>query len=88
MNIVNNYCMEYLKSTSKISGIYYLTKRVLKFKQREEFISEDDVMSLFFGAVKILKETTERVIEKKYINRILSLEKEVKTLQKLNNLNL
>lgn len=80
--------MEKLKSTSKLSGIYYLTKRVLKFKQKEEFISNNDVMHLFFGVVKILKQTIEKTIEKKYIKRILSLENELKNLQKLNNVNL
>jgi len=80
--------MKRLKLINNVSGIFYLQKRLLKFKQREDVISYEDIMHMFVSVIRMLKETTERTVEKKYIKRILILENEVETLKKIKNVNL
>ena len=73
--------MRRLKLINNVSGIFYVKKRLLKFKKREDIISYEDIMHMFVSVVSMLKETTERMMEKKYIKRILTLENEVETLK-------
>ena len=87
MNTGNNYYMKKVNPTTQKNGIYYISKRILKFKQRDEFVTDDDLMHLFLGFVRLLKQTTEREIERKYINKILTLKKELKNLKEIKSVN-
>ena len=78
----NNY---YMKNSNTVSQnlVFYFKKRIMKFKNPNQLISDDDIMNLFFGVVNLIKKNTEMKIEKKYLNKIEKLEKKKKKMKNL-----
>ena len=87
MNAVNILVMKNYQLSKNLSGIYYAKKRLLKFQSRDEILSEEDVMHLFYGFINLLKDSTKQTIEKKYLNIINNLKKEINYLKQLKNVN-
>ena len=57
----------------EVCGVYYLRKRLLKFKNPSEMISNEDIMNLFAGFVRLIKKSAQIEMEEKYCNQILQL---------------
>ncbi len=78
----NNY---YMKNSNTVSQnlVFYFKKRIMKFKNPNQLISDDDIMNLFFGVVNLIKKNTEMKIEEKYLNKIAKLEYEIKKMKNL-----
>lgn len=87
MNTVNIIVMKNYKVCKNLSGIYYISKRLLKFQSRDELLSEEDIMHLFYGFIKLLKDSTKQAIEKKYLNVINTLKREINYLKRLKHVN-
>lgn len=75
--MVNNNAMKELKANYNFSGIFYFRKQILQFQTDNEYISDDDIMSLFMGMVRLIKNSCEIKAEKKYIKVINDLKKEL-----------
>jgi len=78
MILVNNLYMKRIKANYNMKGIFYPCCHVLKFKNNNELISEEDIYNLFAGLYRLIKKSTEIEIEEKYLNRIKFLECELK----------
>ena len=78
----NNY---YMKNSNTVSQnlVFYFKKRIMKFKNPNQLISDDDIMNLFFFLVNLIKKNTEMKIEEKYLNKIAKLEYEIKKMKNL-----
>lgn len=57
------------------SGIFYCRKQLLKFESNNELISQEDILNLFMGLCRLIKKSSEYVLESKYIKRIKYLER-------------
>lgn len=67
-----------LKPNYALTGKYFASKQILKFQSYSELITDEDIMNLFMGLVKLIKKSTEMKMEAKY-------EKEIELLKdKLN----
>jgi len=73
MNNGNNYYM---------NKVFYCTKRLLKFKSPNELVSDEDLMNLFVGFVRLIKKSSELEAEEKYSKKIAKLERELRILKK------
>ena len=71
------------KSQNKTFGVYYFTPKVLKFKNLS-IISDDDMIHLFMGFVRLIKKSVEIDVESKYLKKIKILENRIKNLTKVN----
>lgn len=58
-------------------GKYYIYKKIMQFPTCEDIISDDDIISLFLGLVRLIKKSTEIKIEEKYEKEIFKLKKEL-----------
>lgn len=61
---------------------FFTKKRVLKFKSKSAIVSDEDIMNLFLGLVKLIKKNTEISLEEKYLERINKLQSEIKKLSR------
>jgi len=86
MNLVNNYAMKYSKCENNYSGVYYCTRRVLKFQLNEEVLGDDDLFNLLCGVIRLVKRTAELHIENKYKKEIATLKNTIKRLTLLKNI--
>lgn len=73
MILDDNIYMERIKANYNFSGIYYIRKQILQFRADNEIISDDDILSLFMGIVRLIKNSCEIKAEEKYISIINSL---------------
>lgn len=62
-----------LKPNYILTGKYFAHKQVLKFQNYNEFITDEDIMNLFLGLVRLVKKSTEMKIEAKYAREIENL---------------
>lgn len=73
--------MRMKKANNNFNGVYFTKPQILKFKT-ESVISDEDMMHLFMGFVRLIKRSVELDIENKYLTKIKSLENEIKLLNK------
>lgn len=66
-----------IKPNYIISGIFYPKKQILKFQNKNEIISDEDIINLFVGFVKLIKKSVEFKLESKYVREINRLKKEL-----------
>lgn len=78
-----------LKPNYNLSGRYYINKQILQFQNYTELISDDDIINLFMGLVRLIKRSAEMKIEAKYSREIEQLKDELKSIGKywLSNIN-
>ncbi len=62
--------------------VFYCKKRILKFKSTNKLVSDEDILNLFLGLVKLIKRNTELSIEEKYLSQINQLKSQIKRLTK------
>lgn len=65
-----------------MNKIYYFKKRILKFKNPNNIISDEDILKLFLGLVKLIKKNTELILEEKYLEKISKLQNQINMLSK------
>lgn len=70
--------MENLTTNNKI---FYFRKRVLQFKKNLGLVTDDDIMNLFLGLVRLVKKNTEIIMQEKYLNKITKLENELNRIK-------
>lgn len=71
-----------LKPNYNLSGRYYINKQILQFQNYTELISDDDIINLFMGLVRLIKRSAEMKIEAKYSREIEQLKDEIKSIGK------
>ena len=62
--------------------VFYLKKRILKFQNPNGLVSDEDILNLFLGLVRLIKKNTELIMEEKYLHKISSLQAQIKKLSK------
>ena len=62
--------------------IFYFKKRILKFQNPNGLVSDEDILNLFLGLVRLIKKNTELIMEEKYLHKISSLQAQIKKLSK------
>ena len=82
MNIVNNVIMKKVENCKNIKGVYYIKKRLLKFEKPYDLLSDDDMLNLFMGFVRLIKRSAEIEVESKYLSQIKNLENKIKNFEK------
>lgn len=60
-----------------MNKIFYFKKRILKFKRTNGLISDEDILNLFLGLVKLIKKNTELKMEEKYLCKINKLQAQI-----------
>lgn len=70
--------------TNAIKGKFYITKKILHFPQPQDYITDDDILSLFKGLIDIVKKNTEVKLEHKYENIVDALKNELQELKNNN----
>ena len=65
-----------------MNKVFYGKKRLLKFKSQHELVSDEDLMHLFVGFVRLIKKSSEIEAEEKYSQKIARLERELSILKK------
>jgi len=73
--------MRLLKPNKISKQIFYFRPKILKFKNRMDYISDNDIVDLFLGLVNLIKKCTEIKIEEKYLNKINYLQRQVEVLK-------
>lgn len=74
--------MENLMTNNKV---FYFRKRVLQFKKNLGLVTDDDIMNLFLGLVRLVKKNTEIIMQEKYLNKIAKLENELNRIKNKEN---
>lgn len=72
--------MDNITFINNFGCIFFAKKRVLKFKSKSAIVSDEDIMNLFLGLVRLIKKNTEISLEEKYLERINKLQSEIKKL--------
>ena len=70
-----------IKLNHNATGVFFTRKRILQFQNHNELISDEDILNLFLGLVRLIKKSTEIKIEEKYSRQIVNLKKEIKRLK-------
>lgn len=65
-----------------MNKIFYFKKHILKFKNPNGLVSDEDILHLFLGIVRLIKRNTEIAIEEKYVCKINKLENKIRKLSK------
>ena len=73
--------MNNLKPNKRVMGKFFTKYKVLKFEIKSDLISDDDIMDLFMGLVRLIKKNTELVMEEKYLNAINQLTHELNAIK-------
>lgn len=66
-----------LKPNYYIKGTFFKNKQILKFQNYSELVSDEDIINLFLGMVRLIKKSTEMKMEARYIREIESLKREL-----------
>lgn len=74
--------MDNITFINNFGCIFFTKKRVLKFKSKSAIVSDEDIMNLFLGLVRLIKKNTEISLEEKYLERINKLQSEIKKLSR------
>ena len=61
-------------------GVYFKKRKVLKFNNGSDILSDKDIINLFTGLCKLISKNCEKKIELKYLSKINNLEKKIKLL--------
>lgn len=69
--------MKKIKANYDLSGIYYIRKQILQFNIDNDMITDEDIMSLFMGIVRLIKNSCEIQAEEKYLKIINKLKREI-----------
>lgn len=64
-----------------MNKVFYFKKRILKFKRPNGLISDEDILNLFLGLVKLIKKNTELKMEEKYLCKINKLQAQIQREQ-------
>ena len=72
------------KAKINVYGIYYTRPQILKF-ENTSLISDEDMVSLFLGFVRLIKKSVELDMENKYSHKIKLLEKLKDIVRKYSN---
>lgn len=72
--------MKYLKPNYKVTGAFFENRKILKFRNHYELISDDDIINLFMGLVRLIKKSTEMKVEARYLKEIESLKNSLQRL--------
>ena len=73
-----------LKANRVLSGIFYTKRHVLKFESNQEIISEEDILDLFIGLVRLIRRSAEVSIEEKYQRELNDLKRELTRIKNNN----
>ena len=65
-----------------LKKIFYFKKRILKFQNPNGLVSDEDILNLFLGLVRLIKKNTELIMEEKYLQKISNLQAQIKKLSK------
>lgn len=65
--------MKIFKPNYIVSGRYFASKQILRFQNYNELISDEDIINLFMGLVRLIKKSTEMKMEAKYAKEIACL---------------
>lgn len=65
-----------------MKNIFYFKKRILKFQNPNGLVSDEDILNLFLGLVRLIKKNTELIMEEKYLHEISNLQAQIKKLSK------
>lgn len=82
MNFGNNLSMKKVMLNKNCCGIYYTRKQVLKFERRKESLSDEDILNLFMGFIRLIKKSTEIEVEERYLLEITKLKNIIKKYEK------
>lgn len=66
-----------LKPNYYIKGTFFENKQILKFQNYSELVSDEDIINLFLGMVRLIKKSTEMKMEARYIREIECLKREL-----------
>lgn len=81
MILVNNCIMKKININKNMSGVYYTKKRLIKFQKPNDILSDEDILNLFMGFVRLIKKSTEIEVENKYILEINKLQNKLKKFE-------
>lgn len=65
-----------------MNRVFYFRKRILKFQRPSGIVSDEDIVNLFLGLVRLVKRNTEIILEEKYLNKINKLQTQIRKLSK------
>ena len=74
--------MKKLKPNKFCKGIFYFQIKILKFPSNCDIVSDDDILSLMSGLIKLIKKSTEVRVEEKYLRQIELLNNELNSLKR------
>lgn len=69
-----------LKPNYTVCGVYFPHKHILKFQSYSELVSDEDILNLFVGMVRLIKRSTELKLEAKYSKQIKDLTDRLKKM--------
>ena len=70
-----------IKANYITRGKFFVSKRILKFQSNSELITDEDIINLFLGLVRLIKKSTEIKTEEKYSMKITMLKREIENLK-------
>ncbi|MBE5736647.1 MAG: hypothetical protein E7356_04795 [Clostridiales bacterium] len=75
-----------LRPNKSISGVYYTRIKVLQFKPQVDLVSDEDIMDLFMGLVRLIKRNAELEVEERYLDKIKSMTRKIESLSRAGNI--
>ena len=70
-----------LLPNKNMRGVYHLHRKILRFENPSDYISDEDITDLFLGLVNLIKKSAEIKIEEKYLSYVNTLKKELSLLK-------
>lgn len=67
----------------KITGVFFAKKQILKFEKRYDYVSDEEILNLLLGFVRLIKKSTEVRLEEKYLKEISLLKNEISRLKNI-----
>lgn len=81
MILVNNCIMKKILINRNKSGIYFTKKQILKFEKPDYMLSDEDILNLLMGFVKLIKKSTQIEVENRYLMQIRKLQSKLKKFE-------
>ena len=75
-----------LRPNKTINGVYYTRIKVLQFKPQVDLVSDEDIMDLFMGLVRLIKRNAELEVEERYLDKIKSMTRKIESLSRAGNI--
>ena len=63
-------------------GVFYTKRHLIKFEKPSEMLSEEDMLNLFMGFIRLIKKSTELEVEGRYLSEIKKLQNKLKKFEK------